>query len=125
MITIGRILFNTLKDVTGLAGKNIFPIVAPENTSLPFIIYERKGGDTFYTKDGLAYDAPVVTLWILSSTYEDSVNKAEIIRNLFERTTIVYNGKTISGGELEGIDEDFNGEAFIQKLVFKFKLHKN
>lgn len=124
MIQIGKIIFNTLKNKAGLVGEKIYPIVAPEATPLPFVVYERLSGDSVYSKDGLAYDEPVVTFYILSSTYEDAVNKAQIVRDTFELKEVTYSGMTINGGVLDGISEEWNGETYIQKIVMRMKVYK-
>jgi len=54
MITTGKSIYDLLSADTSIAaavGAKIYPLVAPEGTNLPFIIYERSYNNN-YTKDG-------------------------------------------------------------------------
>lgn len=119
MIQYSKVIYNALRNKAGLVGEKIFPIIAPEETQYPFIVFERGGGNGNYTKDGLTNDSVNFTLWVLTTAYDTGIDMAEIVRNTFEKKTVVFQTLTLSNSELESCTEEFDGEAYIQKLTFK------
>lgn len=121
MISIGKLIYNTITNVPNLVGLAIYPIVAPEKTELPFIVFERDSVNPLYTKDGLVGNETGVTIYVLSNDYTQSVDFADKVRLAFERKKISYSGITVNGCDLISCDEAFNDYAYIQKLTFQFK----
>lgn len=98
-------------------GENVFPIIAPEGTDGDFVVYQRDGYKQEYTKMGVACQAPLVNVSIVSEDYEKSQNLA----------SLVYD--TLSGDfinpdlhiQLEDSTEDFIDNKYIQVLQFSIK----
>lgn len=68
MLDIGKIVYKILKD----NDKESYPIVVPENTSLPVIVYERSfSADD--TKDGRCIDNNIIDIYVLSEDYKESI----------------------------------------------------
>lgn len=114
MIDIGKIVYKTLKD------NNIesYPIVLPENTALPAVIYERSFSIN-NTKDGRGIDNNSVDVYIMSEDYKESVTLSlqivEWITSIKGTVleTRVYDSNLIAGAEL------YNSGVYIQKLTFE------
>ena len=121
MIAIGKLLNYVLSNISGLTVTGIYPIIAPEKTELPFIVFERDSVNPLYTKDGLVGNETGVTIYLLSNDYTQSIDFADKIRLAFERQKISYSGITVNGCDLISCDEAFNDYAYIQKLTFQFK----
>jgi len=121
MISIGTFINSVLKNIPGLVGDNVFPIIAPEKTSLPFIVYNRDSIDPQYSNDGLSGNEVTETIYILSDDYSQSVDLAEKVRFAFETKKASFNSIIVKNCILLDTDEAYNDYAFIQKLTFKFK----
>lgn len=113
-----EILTKTLK-----VGDNIFPIVAEEGTNYPFIIYKRTGLVSNGCKDGYYEDTTRVEIRTVCSTYEQSINIINRIRELFERQHFVYNGMEINDVTIEGASENYEYNAFTQLLNLNLKIN--
>ncbi|MZQ50430.1 MAG: hypothetical protein GT598_15640 [Bacteroidales bacterium] len=124
MIGIGKVIYNLLT-ATGttiytIVGKKVYPLIIPENTQLPCIVYERNGNYE-YSRDGQAIATTVVDITVLSEDYSQTINIAEGVFNILnmysgENSTIhVYNTRLIS------VQETYAENAFIQKLTFEVK----
>ena len=116
MITIGKIIYNTLTT----AGIKSFPVVAPENTSLPFTVFERSF-TAEYTKDGRSYNDNIVTIYILSEDYQETIDIATTIDNAFDGLNGIYDGLQIFNTRLHNCEEVYNNGTYIQKLVYDVK----
>jgi hypothetical protein len=122
MIYAGDILFNGLRNVEGLVGDRIFPIIAPEKTPAPFIVYRRVSGRGEYTKDLLAYDETNIELTVVTATYEEGRTRAKKLRDIIEKERLVYATSILYSAEVVDSSEDFDGEEYSQRLVFKCKV---
>ena len=89
---IGKAIYNILYnsgsgDVYDLVDARIFPNVAPQTTTFPFIIYDVTGVQPNDTKDGVStLDTNDVMISCYSETYSqasDLAQKIRIARNLW------------------------------------------
>jgi len=115
-IEIGKIINKTLVD----AGLNCFPIVAPENSPLPLIIYERSF-NADYTKDGRSFDTNNIDIYILSEDYKETITLSKQIEGLISAVkgavldAFVIKSKLVAGAEM------YQEGVYIQKLTFEVK----
>lgn len=121
MISIGKLINYVLTSTPDLVGEKVFPIIAPEQTQLPFIVYERDSIDALYTKDELTGNVTQVTIYILSDDYSHSIELAEKVREALEKKRFNYSGIIIKDCSIINTDEAYNDYAFIQKITFQFK----
>lgn len=93
-----------------LEGK-IFPIVANEGTTFPFLVYRRSAYRPQSNKD---YTDEVVSmeLVILSNKYDESVDIANAVADALDRKET----EIISDIQLTNISEDYSEDTYIQKL---------
>ena len=112
-IEIGKIINKILTD-NSLA---CFPIVAPENSALPLIIYERSF-DAEHTKDGRSLDTNNIDVYILSEDYKETITLSKQIEGLISAVkgtildAFVIKSKLVAGAEL------YQDGVYIQKLTF-------
>lgn len=101
-------------DITALVGENIYPIIAPADTTGNFIVYQRDGYKEQGTKTGVAWRRPLVNIACVSSNYEDSQNIARLVCDClcgdFEEPYMHI--------ELEDSTEDFDSKKYIQLIQF-------
>jgi hypothetical protein len=121
-ITIGTAIFNILSNDSGVQAitKNIYPLILPENTTLPAIIYERKA-NIEYSRDGAGINTSTIDITAIATDYIDSVNMAQAIYNALNMYTNQNNGNSIFNIRLESMEESFYEMAFLQKMTFTCK----
>lgn len=116
-------MLNAIKDILQILNTptlnniihgKIYPIVAPEETQNPFIVLKRSNYKVNYTNDSLQNNFNL-EISIVSNSYIESVDIAQIIRNLLENYRNV-NYKI----RLNSVNESYAG-AYIQELIFDIK----
>lgn len=123
MIKIGKVIFKLLNDdleLKNLVGENIYPLVIPENTTFPCIVYERRTNPE-YTKDGVYGDYTDVDITIIADTYSSSIEIAERIDTILN----TYSGDIldISIDDISNtdVDETYSDGYYFQRLVYTIK----
>lgn len=107
-------LLSTNAELKQLVGTNIFPLVAEEETTFPFIVFRRSNITTSYAKKEIANDTVIFTVSIADTNYAKTVEIAETVRNILELHTDDYFALI----HLESVTEDFVENAYIQELSF-------
>lgn len=100
--------------LTDLVGNKIYPVIANEDTTFPFITFNRDSVYTEYCKDGRVLDNVTISFNIASTSYEESVEIAEEVRNAIECKRI----DNINMIRLTSVSEDFVENTYIQQLQF-------
>lgn len=123
-LKIGNYIIEVLEDneeLTEKLGMNkIFPIVAPEGTNYPLVIYTRDSVMVTYTKTIPGFDNRITfTLRTYSPDYDESVDIANTIRNILERKTINFEDLHINDIRLISASETFTEDAFCTILTFE------
>lgn len=110
--------------LTDKIGNKIFPVLAKENTTFPFIVYKRSGLIPAYTKDKFSVeDTAFIDIVIVSESYADSLNLAKAVRNSMERKKGTFAGIEIVDIRLANSDED-GEDVFLQGLSFEIIIKK-
>ncbi|MBD5386331.1 hypothetical protein HDR70_00335 [bacterium] len=121
-ILIGKHIYKLLSENEELSGHisdKVFPIIAEDGTTFPFVIYERNSIKGNYCKDGLIEDEVSFGVMVVSLSYLESIEIAQIIRKIFDKNRLlgdIYNCR------LEQISEDYRDNAYIQQLNFNCKI---
>tara|TARA_R110000824_G_scaffold393384_1_gene592507 strand:+ start:2618 stop:2908 length:291 start_codon:yes stop_codon:yes gene_type:complete len=86
---IGKSIYNILStttNISNLVGTRIFPNVAPQTTTFPFIIYDVNGVQPNDTKEGVStLDTNDVMISCYSETYTEASRLAQYIRVAMDR----------------------------------------
>lgn len=98
-----------------LTGK-IFPLVAVEGTTFPFLVYRRSGYAPVSNKD-LEDEIVTVEVAILSDKYETSVDVADAVL-----TGLHGSNEEIDRVKIIGTSEEFSDDIYIQKLIIDIYL---
>jgi len=117
-LSFNKYLYALLKEdseLSELVGNNIFPIVAEESVSYPFIIFTRNSLSTEYTKTNVVKDSITFSIAIASKNYSETATIAERIRKILELHRDDYFGRIY----LTGVVENFIEDAYIQTLTFE------
>lgn len=102
-------------------GDRIFPITITDlnSTAYPFIVHTRMNtNSTGSSKDGSYGDNINFNITIVSDDYDECLDLAEEVRNLFENNVLRNADLRIKNVLLISSSEDFSNNAFIQSLNF-------
>lgn len=96
----------------------ITALVANENTTFPFIVFSRTGLTPSYTKDGLLESNITFEIVCVSTDYVESLEIANIVRNLLECKCYTDEEIYIKQIILSAVNEDYMYDAYVQRLTF-------
>lgn len=123
MIRTGKQIYAALANDTEfvtLVGLNqrgkvkLFPLILPEDTVLPAVIYQRGFDNDPTTKDGQVISRSIFDFTIITLKYDEGVEIAQRISDVLDnkRTGTIIGMKLASGAE------NYTEGAFIQNLTF-------
>lgn len=121
-LQIGKVINSLLSgnaDLVTIVGDKIYPLIAETETTYPFIIYKRTEVKPEYTKDYHTQDRLTVEVVAASSTYAESVEMADLIRDSIDNKVGTYNEIGIKSMRLVGTYEDIIEDAYVQDLTFE------
>lgn len=124
-LKIGRVIHDRLKDII-----RIFPIIADKGVEGNFAVYRRTALNESDTKDLYNYEeVAYMDIIVVSSTYDKSVELAQSIKIRLEATkgdfeTAKEEAITIGDIEMTNASEDWQNDAYIQRLTFKINIEK-
>jgi len=119
MITTGKVIYTVLSTnaaVVALVGTKIFPLVIPEKTTLPCIVYERSFAND-NTKDGLVGSDSTINLTVISTDYSNSIAICEAIHAALKG----YTSANIRRVQLSNGAETYLEGAYVQNLSYTVK----
>ena len=122
-IEIGKHIVSILQDnqeLTQMVQNKIFPLIAENETTFPFIIYKRSNIQPNYTKDLHSGDTVMVDITCFAIDYFQSLKIAQKVRDSFELQHKKIEGvRTI---HLLSASEDYAENAYSQNLSFNFQI---
>lgn len=107
-------ILSTSTDLKEIVGNNIFPLVAEEETSFPFVVFRRNNITPNYAKRQGVNDLVSFVISIADTNYSKTVEISEIIRNELE----LHRDDYFQSIQLESVSEDFVENAYVQELNF-------
>lgn len=113
-------VLNDNQELISILGEGkIFPLVAKNDTLYPFVIYERVAVSTVYTKE-IGHDNTVqINFRVYSDQYDQSLDIANMIRNILERKTINFpDNIKINDIRLLATYEQFSEDGYVETLAF-------
>jgi hypothetical protein len=123
MITINNAIYTLLTTNTGLTaliGTKVYPLILPQDTALPAVVIDRSS-TAVYSNDGTYGFVNTINIAVIAASYTESVTIAEKIDNIlnFYRGTVA--GIKIIDSRLLDVSENYQEEAYVQKLVYEIK----
>lgn len=109
--------YEPLKSVIG---DKVFPIATKNEVTFPFIVYERDSILPQYDKGGASVTDSTVSVYVLSESYTQSIDIAEMVIDALERKDAVYDDFSVIGAILTAATESYTNSTYIQQLTFKF-----
>lgn len=120
-LSVNKYIYNILstdETLSGLTNGNIYPIVAEESVTYPFVIFTKTDAYGQYTKDILSYDQATVQVAIAAVNYFQTVEIAERVRALLEGRRDNY----FYSITFDSVTEDYIEDAYVQNLTFNCKI---
>lgn len=105
--------------LTSMVGKKIYPLVAEESVTYPFVIFTKESVNGNYTKDFLQYDTVTISVAIAANNYYETVSIAERVRAILENHRDSYFLSVL----LDNVTEEYLEDAFLQQLQFSAKIN--
>jgi len=121
----GKLIYSRL---SGLAGGQIYPVIAPQETEVPYVVYTLISSAPTDTKDGVStVDVERWQLSLYHSTYTDLVDLCDDIRDQLDRYTGTLQGVTVDSVIFldENDSYDFENERYIRILDYQFRILRN
>jgi len=120
-LQLGKSIYSLLSGNTSLhtfVQDKIFPIFAPDETMNPFITYDLKSLNSYYTKDGFNYDVITLDVNIISDNYSECISIADSVRSALELKQGTYGGVEITYSLLSNFSQNYGTDGFIATLEF-------
>jgi hypothetical protein len=109
--------------LTALVGSSIYPIVMPEGTEAPCVVYFRDSLTPIYDKGSDVVDEEEVSVLCFSKDYPEAVEIIAAVRAALEGVKGDQAGVNILLARVRKGEEgyDIDSDTFFQKLTFIFK----
>ena len=122
-LKIGQYILEVLKDneelISLLGEDKIWPIVARQDTLLPYRTYTRDASNIQYTKITGHDNSISFTYRVFSEDYDEGLNIVNLLRNILERRTINFpNEIRINDIKVQSVYESFSDDVFCQTITF-------
>ena len=121
-ISVNKYIYQLLisdEKLKELVGNKIYPLVAEESVTYPFIIFTKESISGNYTKDLLVNDSVTISIAVAAANYFQTVEIAERVRQILENHRDEYFYNIL----LESVTEDFVEDTFLQQLQFSAKIN--
>lgn len=109
------------QDIANMVGENVFPVVA-DTAKLPYIYYRRVSLEPVPTKSRPYNDDTGIEVTCVASTYDEGIELAERVRAALDGCAASHVCLRMRSCLLVDSEEDWEADAFVQKLVFRVKI---
>lgn len=122
-LQVGKVIYNILSNdekVKEKVNNKIYPLVADNGTTFPFIVYKRLNIVPANSKDRFVYqETDFVEVAVASDNYNESIELADLVRTALEGKKGIFNNISISKIDFEDANENFLDDTYIQTITFK------
>lgn len=113
-LKITKAIYTLTKDI--FDGK-VYPIIAEQSTTYPFMVIKRNSTDCTRVKDRLCKtETSYLELTIITDKYDQSIELAEKVKDQLDWVRGEVNDIKIAEMYVEASGEDYLNEAYVQKL---------
>lgn len=123
VIGIGAEVYALLKAseaLTAIVGGRIWPMIADEGATFPFVVYQRSGTTAAGDKDG-SEERVTMTVTIAADNYRTSVEVAAAALDALQNRRTAH----VDDVRLDSAAEAWYNDTFLQTLNFSIQWHKN
>ncbi len=125
-LNIGKVIKEILyrdETLNNLVKNQVFPLIAEENTTFPFIVYRRNSIRKASTKDYVNDEIASVDVVVASDKYSKSVEIAERVRFVLERGEYEGENFSVDNISLSNASEQYMQNTYIQTLTFDIEIN--
>ena len=125
-LNIGKVIKDILyqdETLNNLVKNQVFPLIAEENTTFPFIVYRRNSIRKASTKDYVNDEIASVDVVVASDKYSQSVEIAERVRFVLERGEYEGENFSVDNITLSNASEQYMPNTYIQTLTFEIEIN--
>lgn len=119
-VRVGEPIYAILKQF-----KKVYPLIADEGTTFPFIVYKRSSGYSQSNKDGIYSAIANVDIMVAADTYEESVELADKVITELEKSRGMIAGFDIWQIRMIDSNETYSENAFLQEMKFSVEFAAN
>ena len=121
-IKIGKAIYAILSadtNVASVVSTKIFPLVAENGTTFPFLCYTREGlQPSTGTKDGYVGDLVTFRVDVVAESYNQIIDLADAVRQCLEKRYHASAGLILKETYLSGINEAYDADTYITQMRF-------
>lgn len=120
-ITSGMLIYDKLKqsqELKKLIKDRIYPILPQQKTEYPFLTFTKETGYGIYSKDLLAYDEVTYSFTVWASTYAETCQILEIVRDIFD----TYKDRLFLQIQMIDVTEEAADGIFAQSILMKMQI---
>lgn len=124
-ISAAEHIYATLTNDAGIAkavGKKIYPIVTKNEVKFPFIVYEKENVIPVYDKVTCLAVNLDYSIYILSESYSEAVEIAEMVVNCLDKKKAKYTGYEVVNAVVSDVPEDYVSQTYVQQVRMRFTL---
>lgn len=126
-LQIGKAIYTILsenEELTEKIANKVFPLVADNGTTFPFIVYKRLSVMPATSKDKYIYqEVAQFEVVVATDNYNDSIDIGELVCKTLQGKKGVFNGINIQNIEVDDSNEDFIEDTFIQNITIKIYIN--
>lgn len=125
-LNIGKVIKDILYQddtLNNLVKNQVFPLIAEENTTFPFIVYRRNSIRKASTKDYVNDEIASVDVVVACDKYAQSVEIAERVRFILERGEYEGENFSVDNITLSNASEQYLQNTYIQTLTFDIEIN--
>lgn len=109
------------EEVTGYLGTKIYPLILPQETKLPALVFKRSF-DKENSKDRLGLTNVTVEITVLDTDYSRSINICHAVHAaLMGSSDIDIKAIRLVSGD-EAVIDDSKGDTYLQMMVYDLKV---
>lgn len=133
-LNIAKHIYSVLSGTEAIASRvrdertgdlNIYPVATKVERRFPLILFERDTVTPRYDKDGCAVSEFDATIFVVSETYTEGAEIAEMVIAALDRTPVEYDEFDVLDAVQTGAVEGFQDRAFVQQIQFMFITNPN
>lgn len=124
-ISAAEHIYATLTNDAGIAkavGKKIYPIVTKNEVKFPFIVYEKENVIPVYNKVTCLAVNLDYSIYILSESYSEAVEIAEMVVNCLDKKKAKYAEYEVVNAVVSDVPEDYVSQTYVQQVRMRFTL---
>jgi hypothetical protein len=127
-MNVGKALYNILSndaEIVAICGTRVYPEIADQDASLPFIVYKVSDIQPSGTKSGSSsLDTARVDVYCVSEEYGEAMTISDEVRSALDRVGGTYTGVNIQSIDFDTADVEYDSDqrAYIAEATYNVRV---